>query len=250
MRNMTGNEVNFVNKNNLMNALRDRFHEENQPNNITQVNLGDVLAFIKDYEPDFSKENEGGTSFGEKEDAVKECIEENALYHLDSLLDRKKEEIIFRLNHAHGSKDQSTVLMDEIKKASHEAAEWLKQERTAKSMAVSFENADAMLAVLNRGTALYNLDNGKYVWLYSEDGDVAVDNINVLTANKIAKEAVEQNEYWEAFLSAGAQIYTKEEIKNFCEENYSDTWITSEDYEKTLGLSRDMEQNKDTIERD
>lgn len=242
--------VPFINKNNLMNALHDRFHEENQPNNITQVNLGDIISFIKDYEPDFSKENEGGTSFGEKEDAAKERIEENALHHLDSLLDRKKEEIIFRLNHAHGSKDQSAVLMDEIKKASLEAAEWLKQERTAKSMAVSFENADAMLAVLNRGTALYNLDNGKYVWLYSEDGDVAVDNINVLTANKIAKESVEQSDCWEVFLPMGAQIYTKEEIKNFCEDNCYSTWITSEDYEKTLGLSRDMEQNKDTIERD
>ncbi len=198
----------------------------------------------------FSQLEALGTSFGEKEDAAKERIEGNTLHHLDSLLDRKKEEIIFRLNHAHDSKDQSAVLMDEIKKASLETAEWLKQERTAKSMATSFENADAMLDVLNHGTALYNLDNGKYVWLYSENGDVAVDNINALTANKIAKEAVEQNEYWEAFLSAGAQIYTKEEIKNFCEENYSDTWITTEDYEKTLGLPRDMEQNKDSIERD
>jgi|GEM_PF-4948210 len=179
-----------------------------------------------------------------------ERIEENVLHHLDSLLDRKKEEIVFKLFRAKTPRESSVILMNEIKKASLEAAEWLKQERTAKSMAVSFENADAMLDVLNRGTALYNLDNGKYVWLYSENHDIAVDNINALTANKIAKEAVEQNEYWEAFLSAGAQIYTKEEINNFCEDNCHSAWITSEDYEKTLGLSRDMEQNKDTIERD
>ena len=179
-----------------------------------------------------------------------ERIEENVLHHLDSLLDRKKEEIVFKLFRAKTPRESSVILMNEIKKASLEAAEWLKQERTAKSMAVSFENADAMLAVLNRGTALYNLDNGKYVWLYSEDGDVAVDNINALTANKIAKESVKQSDCWEVFLPMGAQIYTKEEIKNFCEDNCYSTWITSEDYEKTLGLSRDMEQNKDTIERD
>lgn len=198
----------------------------------------------------FSQLEALGTSFGEKEDAAKERMEGNVLHHFDSLIDRKKEEIIFRLNHIKGAADQSAMLMDEIKKASLETAEWLKQERTAKSMAASFENADAMLAVLNRGTALYNLDNGKYVWLYSEDGDVAVDNINALTANKIAKEAVEQSDYWEVFLPMGAQIYTKEEIKNFCEDNCHSAWITSEDYEKTLGLSRDMEQNKDNIERD
>lgn len=198
----------------------------------------------------FSQLEALGTSFGEKEDAVKERIEGNVLHYFDSLLGSKKEEIIFRLNHIKGAADQSAVLMDEIKKASLETVEWLKQERTAKSMATSFENADAMLAVLNRGTSLYNLDNGKYVWLYSEDGDVAVDNINALIANKIAKEAVEQSDYWEVFLPMGAQIYTKEEIKNFCEDNCHSAWITSEDYEKTLGLSRDMEQNKDTIERD
>mgnify|MGYP004469295359 CR=1 FL=1 len=198
----------------------------------------------------FSQLEALGTSFGEKEDAVKERIEGNVLHYFDSLLGSKKEEIIFRLNHIKGAADQSAVLMDEIKKASLETAEWLKQERTAKSMATSFENADAMLAVLNCGTSLYNLDNGKYVWLYSEDGDVAVDNINALIANKIAKEAVEQSDYWEVFLPMGAQIYTKEEIKNFCEDNCHSAWITSEDYEKTLGLSRDMEQNKDTIERD
>lgn len=179
-----------------------------------------------------------GTSFGEKEDAAKERMEGNVLHHLDSLLDRKKEEIIFRLNNTHGSKNQWSVLMDEIKKASNETAKWLKQERKLENNASAFESASAMFAIVKRGTALYNLDNGDYVWLYNRDGDVAIDNINVLTANELAKKAVEVSKYWEDFLPMGAKIHTMEEFKAYCENNYHSTWITTEEYEGVLGLFR------------
>lgn len=62
-------EKKLVNKEDLIAALYDRFHEENQPNNITQVNLGDIISFIKDYEPDFSKENED-LDYDSKEDEL------------------------------------------------------------------------------------------------------------------------------------------------------------------------------------
>lgn len=179
-----------------------------------------------------------GTSFGEKEDAAKERMEGNVLHHLDSLLDRKKEEIIFRLNNTHGSKNQWSVLMDEIKKASNETAKWLKQERKLKDNASIFENANAMFVTVKRGTALYNLDNGDYVWLYNRYGNVAIDNINVLTANELAKKAVDSSEYWEDFLPMGAKIHTKEEFNAYCENNYHSTWITTEEYENVLGLFR------------
>lgn len=61
--------TNKIDKENLITALYDRFHEENQPNNITQVNLGDIISFIKDYEPDFSKENED-LDYDSKEDEL------------------------------------------------------------------------------------------------------------------------------------------------------------------------------------
>ena len=179
-----------------------------------------------------------GTSFGEKEDAAKERMEGNVLHHLDSLLDRKKEEIIFRLNNTHGSKNQWSVLMDEIKKASNETAKWLKQERKLKDNASTFENANAMFVTVKLGTALYNLDNGDYVWLYNRYGNVAIDNINVLTANELAKKAVDSSEYWEDFLPMGAKIHTKEEFNAYCENNYHSTWITTEEYENVLGLFR------------
>lgn len=186
----------------------------------------------------FSQLEALGTSFGEKEDAAKERMEGRVLHHLDSFLDRKKEEIIFRLNHTHGSKDQGSVLMDEIKKASNKTAEWLKQERKLENNASVFESASAMFAIVKRGTALYNLDNGDYVWLYNRDGDVAIDNINILTANELAKKAVEVSKYWEDFLPMGAKMHTMEELKAYCDDHYSSTWITTEEYENVLGLSR------------
>lgn len=186
----------------------------------------------------FSQLEALGTSFGEKEDAAKERMEGNVLHHLDSLLDRKKEEIIFRLNNTHGSKNQWYVFMDEIRKASNETAKWLKQERKLKDNASTFENANAMFVTVKRGTALYNLDNGDYVWLYNRYGNVAIDNINVLTANELAKKAVDSSEYWDDFLPMGAKIHTMEEFKAYCDDHYSSTWITTEEYENVLGLSR------------
>lgn len=61
--------TNKIDKENLITALYDRFHEENQPNNITQVNLGDIISFIKDYEPELSKENED-LDYDSKEDEL------------------------------------------------------------------------------------------------------------------------------------------------------------------------------------
>lgn len=186
----------------------------------------------------FSQLEALGTSFGEKEDAVKERMEGNVLHHFDSLIDRKKDEIVFKLFHAKTPRESFAILMDEIKKASNETAEWLKQERKLEDNANVFGNANAMFIAVKRGTALYNLDNGDYVWLYSRDGDVAIDNINILTANELAKKAVEASECWEDFLPMGAKIHTREEFKTYCEKNYHSTWIATEEYENILGLFR------------
>lgn len=61
--------TNKIDKEDLIAALYDRFHEENQPNNITQVNLGDIISFIKDYKPELSKENED-LDYDSKEDEL------------------------------------------------------------------------------------------------------------------------------------------------------------------------------------
>lgn len=69
---------------------------------------------------------------------------------------------------------------------------------------MSFNSPEQMLdAILNGEKDLYNVKTGDYVFHYSESGSIAVSNLTSEEAEEIDKKAIENGEYWGAFLGGG-----------------------------------------------
>lgn len=108
---------------------------------------------------------------------------------------------------------------------------------------IKFKNSEEMYQFL-KGRDLYSKKLEMYVFLYNEDGAIAVyDDIDANEATELSKKAKEANEYWASFLGPGGYImdddtYDRERQHMkylwptfaFCEEYCAnDDWMDTED---------------------
>lgn len=85
-----------------------------------------------------------------------------------------------------------------------------------------FGSGKQMCEFINLPNDLYNEETEKYVFLYSEDGDICVYEIPKEKARELAEKKVETGEYWEAFLGFGGEIF--ENAEAWCADNYKGEW--------------------------
>lgn len=120
-----------------------------------------------------------------------------------------------------------------------------------------FNNWKEMYDTLGSGLDLYNEENGLYVFSYNDAGALCYYELDSAEAKKIACMAVENDEYWGAFLGCGGHIldnseydkyrYTQNELNHalylqpsidFCKEHFScDGWEFTKEWQKRVALS-------------
>ncbi len=99
---------------------------------------------------------------------------------------------------------------------------------------MTFNNGKEMLDYINRGFDLYNPEKELYVFDYNTAGSICYYHVDNDTANKLRKEAKENDLYWEDFLSIVGQIaddpsyecYEDGDYSNldWCNDNYDGEW--------------------------
>lgn len=98
---------------------------------------------------------------------------------------------------------------------------------------MKFENANAMLDIIQSGMDLYNTNTGDYVFSYSDKGAIAAYNIDENYAKELSLKSVETNEYWGAYLGMGGSIYENGAEFEWCEEHYNiGGWKLTNDLDK------------------
>ena len=107
-----------------------------------------------------------------------------------------------------------------------------------------FNSPEQMLdAILNGEKDLYNVKTGDYVFHYSESGSIAVYNLTSEEAEELDKKAIENGEYWGAFLGGGGEIWDDPERAaeneqdcnlDYCKKVYAlDGWVDVSVYAKS-----------------
>lgn len=99
---------------------------------------------------------------------------------------------------------------------------------------MKFENAKEMLDLIQSGMDLYNTETGDYVFLYSDEGAIAVYNFSVESAKELSERAIDCKEIsWSGLLGFGGSIYENGAEVNWCKEHYDETcWETTSDLDK------------------
>lgn len=109
---------------------------------------------------------------------------------------------------------------------------------------MSFNSPEQMLdAILKGEKDLYNVKTGDYVFHYSESGSIAVYNLTSEEAEELDKKAIENGEYWGAFLGGGGEIWDDPERAaeneqdcnlDYCKKVYAlDGWVDVSVYAKS-----------------
>lgn len=105
----------------------------------------------------------------------------------------------------------------------------------------NFKNGEQMLTLIQSGTDLYCPTEGKFVFLYNEDGAIACyDNIDLDEAVNLEKQSRLYDEYWGAFLGVGGKIWDSPKSADFkpepgcsnldfCEAYYKLPWMNTKD---------------------
>lgn len=121
---------------------------------------------------------------------------------------------------------------------------------------MKFNNWQEMYDYLTAGNDLYNTETGDYVFEYNDAHALCVYNLDEDEAKKLSKKALENNEYWGAFLGTGGRIldvfdYNNDEYRyskdknmrslylqpsfDYCKETFSkDGWVDTKEYEEAI----------------
>lgn len=99
----------------------------------------------------------------------------------------------------------------------------------------NFESGQQMLDTIQANIDLYCEELGIYVFCYNDAGSICWYYIDATEAKALQHKAVEDNEYWAAFLGPGGHIiddpsyefYYSDMQTNleWCERMYKHTWI-------------------------
>lgn len=92
---------------------------------------------------------------------------------------------------------------------------------------MTFTSPEEMYEALQT-TDLYSREKEQYVFLYNNDGAIAVYPITVEEAEKLASLSAETDEYWGAFLGIGGDIY--DDPWEFCDTEYLGEWVSTDGF--------------------
>ena len=104
--------------------------------------------------------------------------------------------------------------------------------------AQTFDEPEEMLKEITDGNDLYNLETGKYVFLYNDRESICVYDLPDDDIKKLSDNSIAFQEYWGSSLGPGGKIYDSEEERaigesniEWCKENFNKgTWIYTGDY--------------------
>ena len=112
---------------------------------------------------------------------------------------------------------------------------FLDEEDVVEGTPTTFASTDAMLAAINADNDFYNKTTGEYVFKYSESGSIAVYRLDMEEALELQKKAMEDKQYWGAYLGPGGYIYDNPDRRDcniletnigYCEKNYMHpSWV-------------------------
>lgn len=126
---------------------------------------------------------------------------------------------------------------------------------------MKFNNWQEMYDYLTAGNDLYNTKTGDYVFEYNDANALCVYSLDEDEAKKLSKKALENNEYWGAFLGTGGSIleasdynddkyrYSKDrDMKalylkpsfDYCKEMFiNNSWINTKEYQELVSVQEE-----------
>lgn len=97
-----------------------------------------------------------------------------------------------------------------------------------------FSSANDMLEKI-KVNDYYNYITEEYAFIYNDRGSIAVYTVGKDEANRLSKQAKENDEYWGAFLGPGGYIYDEPENSEWCGSHFKeDGWITTINYQNAI----------------